>query len=415
MFVDEFCSAIVADEVGFAAYLNKQKSETEFSHYYIHKTGLFYGCVTNHELCVYKHSEIWNGADKFKIAMVEGLFLAYFVSRRNRITPSKTINYEELAEECLRKIFDFYVLFTIHDSQAKKYRLMFSKSKDVISTVEQVFDCRVSNPTMLNREFWKGSQFNIMSGLDVVYFSLWLQGIYAYDRRVEVKRELYALMNQSCRNDKISNKCGQAIVSYFAASGNFGPDVVGNGETSLSFDFAECVKKDADVIRLLLFEYASYARLVDESFNLNDVLYLLETGRNLKLNEDEMHDGFSSIEDFLEAEGKNIFYLKYGEGVDVLKNIFMNRFQAFVVKNKSKIVTEISESKELVELLRKSASEDLSAEEKQKVREQILDLLKTIPSLAIFMIPGGMMILPVVLKILPEEILMPSSFLNKKN
>ncbi|MBP5582665.1 MAG: hypothetical protein J6X43_01765, partial [Bacteroidales bacterium] len=43
------------------------------------------------------------------------------------------------------------------------------------------------------------------------------------------------------------------------------------------------------------------------------------------------------------------------------------------------------------------------------------DLLKTIPSLAIFMIPGGSIILPFLLKILPEEILMPSSFINKKN
>ena len=71
------------------------------------------------------------------------------------------------------------------------------------------------------------------------------------------------------------------------------------------------------------------------------------------------------------------------------------------------------ESKELVELLRKSLNEDLSPEEKAKVREQTLDLLKTIPSLAIFALPGGAIALPILLKILPEEILIPSSFRNK--
>jgi ABC-type proline/glycine betaine transport system permease subunit len=57
----------------------------------------------------------------------------------------------------------------------------------------------------------------------------------------------------------------------------------------------------------------------------------------------------------------------------------------------------------------------MSEEEKQKVKEQIFDLLKTIPSLAIFMLPGAVVIIPLIMKILPEEILMPSSFVNKKN
>ena len=47
------------------------------------------------------------------------------------------------------------------------------------------------------------------------------------------------------------------------------------------------------------------------------------------------------------------------------------------------------------------------------LKEQIIDLLRTIPSLTIFMIPGGSILLPILLKILPEEILVPSSFRNK--
>ena len=42
------------------------------------------------------------------------------------------------------------------------------------------------------------------------------------------------------------------------------------------------------------------------------------------------------------------------------------------------------------------------------MRTQFLDIVKTIPSLAIFMLPGGAFVLPIVLKVIPK--LVPSAF-----
>jgi hypothetical protein len=48
-------------------------------------------------------------------------------------------------------------------------------------------------------------------------------------------------------------------------------------------------------------------------------------------------------------------------------------------------------------------------EEKQKVQDQLMDIAKTIPTLAIFALPGGGILLPILIKVLPFNIL-PSSF-----
>ena len=48
-------------------------------------------------------------------------------------------------------------------------------------------------------------------------------------------------------------------------------------------------------------------------------------------------------------------------------------------------------------------------EEKQKVQNQLMDIVKTIPALAIFALPGGGILLPILIKVLPFNIL-PSSF-----
>jgi hypothetical protein len=67
----------------------------------------------------------------------------------------------------------------------------------------------------------------------------------------------------------------------------------------------------------------------------------------------------------------------------------------------------------LAELLKKSATTELSEEEKAKVKKQLWDILKTIPAFTIFMLPGGSIILPILLKILPKELILPSSYYDE--
>ena len=63
-------------------------------------------------------------------------------------------------------------------------------------------------------------------------------------------------------------------------------------------------------------------------------------------------------------------------------------------------------------LLTQSTIRELSKEEQEKVQFQLLDILKTIPSLAIFMLPGGAILLPIFVKLLPN--MMPSAFDDNK-
>jgi hypothetical protein len=79
-----------------------------------------------------------------------------------------------------------------------------------------------------------------------------------------------------------------------------------------------------------------------------------------------------------------------------------------IQRNKKRLAKEISESKELMVLLAHSTQRDLDKDEKKKVKKQLLDICKTVPSLTIFMIPGGSLLLPLLVKFIPQ--LLPSSF-----
>lgn len=87
----------------------------------------------------------------------------------------------------------------------------------------------------------------------------------------------------------------------------------------------------------------------------------------------------------------------------------LNRSTArLIYRNKDRIKREIQNNKRLVELLNKYTSQKLNPEEKKELRKIALEVFKSIPSIAIFMLPGGSVLLPIAIRLLPN--LMPSSF-----
>jgi hypothetical protein len=88
----------------------------------------------------------------------------------------------------------------------------------------------------------------------------------------------------------------------------------------------------------------------------------------------------------------------------------MQRAMAILSANLDSIVTEIRRTGELAQLLGKfSMGRTLTSEEKRKVKEHLIDLAKTVPALAIFAAPGGMLLLPLLAKLLPANF-WPSAF-----
>ena len=89
-----------------------------------------------------------------------------------------------------------------------------------------------------------------------------------------------------------------------------------------------------------------------------------------------------------------------------------SRAERLVKDNLTALVTEARETGDLVQLLAASTRRSLTAEESERVKTQLLDICKTIPSLAIVAapIPGiSAIVLPLMIKLLPFSIL-PTAF-----
>jgi len=93
----------------------------------------------------------------------------------------------------------------------------------------------------------------------------------------------------------------------------------------------------------------------------------------------------------------------------------VERVAAVVTENMEAIATEFRKTGELGSLLAKATTgQKLTPTERRKVKEQLIDLAKAVPALAIFAAPGGLVLLPLLAKLLPFDLL-PSAFQSKKS
>ena len=145
-------------------------------------------------------------------------------------------------------------------------------------------------------------------------------------------------------------------------------------------------------------------KIIDEK----EQVFLFNLGNELQLSNDIIKNSIESV---------NSFYTKHKDSIDLLssrniaKNFYDNSSKMvskLVSRNKKRLQKEIQQSKELMVLISQSTVRDLSKEESKQLQEQLVDIIKTIPSLAIFMLPGGAILLPLFIKLIPK--LLPSAF-----
>lgn len=163
------------------------------------------------------------------------------------------------------------------------------------------------------------------------------------------------------------------------------------------------------LLRRFVLELMLMVLLVERSLDAKATEYMRVIVDRLGLWEEELNQSITALEVFLLRQGDKVPVLSERSALLNVGDALREQATIAVRKNMGSLVREIRETQELYVLLMKAAQHPLSREEKLKVRQQLMDIVKAIPALAIFALPGGGFILPVVIKLLPFNIL-PSAF-----
>ena len=155
-------------------------------------------------------------------------------------------------------------------------------------------------------------------------------------------------------------------------------------------------------------DLASLALYNDNKIENNEIYFLQKLCEKLKLSDDFASESIEKTTKFIETNKPKLSLFNNSNAVSSFYNQTAQTVMKLILRNKKRLGKEISQSAELMKLLAISAKRDLSDDEKIKVKKQLLDICKTVPSLTIFLIPGGSLLLPILIKFIPQ--LLPSAF-----
>lgn len=164
-----------------------------------------------------------------------------------------------------------------------------------------------------------------------------------------------------------------------------------------------------DVLEKYYFiDMAGLALWSDGVIENEEAYFLYKMGETMDVPDSFIAKSIIATHDFLSAHKNQIPYFNHSSPVRNFYDHMTQMVYTLMTRNKKRLIKEISQSAELMSLLAQSTQRELDPTERKRVKRQMVDIIKSIPSLTIFLLPGGGLLLPILIKFIPT--LLPSSF-----
>jgi hypothetical protein len=272
--------------------------------------------------------------------------------------------------------------------------------------LEEIIDERVqTNDNIISKNF-SHIVTNALLFIDVIAYQKFLESGSLPEKYIKRAEELIiSVVSLALQTKANKSQYDTLLIRLFEASlryGKFSSVSVSNPEAlDLSF-FSNPLEK------YYLLDMAGLAMWSDGQMENEEKYFLHKLGEFMQLPDHIAQESIAEVNSFIDLHKKEIAYFNYSNPVKHFYDHMTESVIVLIKRNKNRLVKEIMESGELVKLLAASTTRDLDEKEKKKVRKQILDVCKSIPSLTIFLLPGGSLLLPILIKFIPQ--MLPSAF-----
>ncbi|PWH85251.1 LETM1-related biofilm-associated protein [Brumimicrobium oceani] len=375
-------------------------SKENFLHNVFFNSGIVFGFPSEFLFFKGETSKKWTSDEKTTFLLFECLLLVY-------LSEKKTVNKEEFVASLL-------VFYEQYNSTVSinVLKLLF-KEKDVIK-LEGILKRRVHLKKTISNQLWVNYLNNSLVYLDVLAFRSFL--INQKQLKESYDAFLLGALNTIGVMSRVDHKIAEIedqILTVYLASANMDDSSRKAFKQKLANEeiyIEDIVLPDEndDLYKFYLVDMAVLTVHSDLSAMSEEIVYLYKLCKHLNVDNEQMERSIIMIERFVMANNHQITFLQERSSYEQLYGNFSKRWIKILGRNKDKFIEELRESKELISLVNKSFTQELNSEEKEKVKAQFKDLAKSLPALAIFMLPGGLILLPLILKIIPD--LIPSAF-----
>ncbi len=312
-----------------------------------------------------------------------------------------------------KEAIESILLFYRHLEKGRRgFFQKFSLSHNPANDLEHILSARLQEANALLKKNTLTLLTYALLYLDVLAYRHWL-------RNPDSAKIAYSQLEQTVLNycfftlksKQKKSKYDKLLIELYETSSEY----VINHTADASVHFLEGLEyaKNADILeRKYILDMCCLTIWEDFKIDKGEFEYMEQILAILKLEEADLKESLDHLQFFSMQYSEKIVLFEYSHPVKHFYKQSAATVKTLILRNKNRLVQELSESGELVVLLGQSTRRDLSAQEKAKVKSQLLDICKTIPSLTIFLLPGGSVLLPLLVKFIPK--LLPSAFQDNR-
>ena len=355
-------------------------------------TGFIYGYVVRYQLQNQIDTSKWSYDEITKVGFLNTLFSIYRLEKSN---VSK--------EDFINSVYQFYKIIQPENLNFIKKLL---PEGSYSSRLEKIIDDRIqTNNNTISKNF-SHIITNALLFIDILAFEHFLKKQeLPTDYLKNIESDCIKIVSLALKIKERKSKYDELLVKLFENSIRY---TKFNTIENIELAEIKLIRHTSLLERLYLLDIAQMALWCDEKLEQNELEFLEKLSFDLDLNKTILDKSEKEIYDFIEKYKSEIPFFNYSNPIKHFYDQANKNVTKLIIRNKDRLTKEIKESGELMQLLAKSTTKDLSKDEKKKVKKQLLDICKTIPSLTIFLLPGGSLLLPILIKYIPQ--ILPSAF-----
>lgn len=372
--------------------------ETEASFYQkLRDTGFIYGHIISFDTPFEIPTKGWFKEEISKIALLNAMYGIFSLT-----------NKEKKPSDFIEQVNLFYK--QMHPEGFSLFKKIVPKIS-YSSTLEKIIDERVqTNNNIINKNF-SHLVTNALLFIDVLAFRQYLiQGQIPEKYLKKIEETIVNIVILALKVKTNKSQYDDLLIKLFEASVRYSKF---SKKENITLNILELDYFTAELEKKYLIDIAGMALWSDGVIENNESYYLHTLASTLQVEDEFVALSIIHTDGFINKHRKEIPYFNYSNPVKHFYDQTTKSVITLLSRNKTRLVKEIIESKELMLLLAHSTHRDLDEKEKKKVKKQLLDICKTIPSLTIFLLPGGSLLLPLLIKFVPK--LLPSSFNENLN
>ncbi len=389
---------------------HRKSSHPEYSLYrIIQPTGIMYGQSVG-EINFPNH-ENWDEKDRMKVLLAESLISSSLLFHDKPVR-----NNDELSNVILKtldSIGNFYN--NIFPELSTPSKTLFGRRKSSLELAEKILDKRIENTTIFQGNFWSTFFHNSLLFLDVFIFGQWIHtnadrivaDFFRYEREELRFSVVKVIAAASHANHEIANE-ERKLFEYFLQSTELPSDRKKEAfkifEEGIQIEEINLPSENSWILKKFFIEIAILTLWADKKVEEEELVFLSKLCRYFDFSNDELENSMIAVEGFVLEHWEELEYLQDKKNYDQVSEQFINRVARLAEKNKTRLEKSLHSSEEMVALLQKAKSTDLSPAEKEEVRQRLIEVLKAIPTFVIISLPQKFLTLPILLKILPKNL-----------